>query len=333
MNARTLHLPLALGLTASLSLSGPRLAMAADSPPPAPAPAPASNTPRPTQSRQLAKAKYEHGVEAYRADRYADAVRSFLEADAISPSAALSYNIARAYEKLADDAQTLRWYRNYLRLNPGANNASEVEGYIRTLSAALAKKGIQQVSVLSAPAGATVAIDGNPLGVTPLTVELPPGGHTALLSLRGYGDAPTDFTLPAATAIDVSVTLTPAPRSAAATSAASAEAGPGARRFGIVPYVTLGVAGVCLGAAGVLELSRRSAQDSAKNEQVQLAFQSDMSSVDNRRTAARVLLGVGSVLAVTGGALLLVNTRVTPESRAVVAGVPGGATLGWERSF
>jgi len=42
---------------------------------------------------------------------------------------------------------------------------------------------------------------------------------------------------------------------------------------------------------------------------------------------------VGSVLAVTGGALLLFNTPVTPESRAVVAAVPGGATLGLERRF
>jgi hypothetical protein len=256
-----------------------------------------------------------------------------LEADAISPSAALSYNIARAYEKLADDAQTLRWYRNYLRLNPQANNAAEVAEYIRALSTALAKKGIQQLSVLSTPSGATVAIDGNPLGVTPLTVELPPGAHTALLSLRGYADAPSDFTLPAANPIDISVTMQPAKRSAAASAPANAGASAGGRRFGIVPYVTLGVAGAFLGAAGIFELSRRSAQDSAKNEQVQRAFENDLGSIDSRRTTARVMLSVGSVLAVTGGALLLLNTRVTPESRAVVASVPGGATFGWERSF
>ena len=329
MFARKLHFPLSLGLIASLSLGGQRAVFAAD----APASSPISSAPHPAQARQLAKAKYEQGVEAYRAERYADAVRSFLEADAISPSAALSYNIARAYEKLADDAQTMRWYRNYLRLNPQAGNAAEVAGYVRALSATLAKKGIQQVSVLSAPAGATVAIDGNPLGVTPLTVELPPGAHTALLSLRDYSDAPTDFTLPPATPLDVSVTLRPAPRSAAAATPAPAPSGPGARRFGIVPYVTLGVAGACLGAAGIFELSRRSAQSSAKGEQVQVAFEDDVNSIDSRRTAARVLLGVGSVLAVTGGALLLLNTRVTPESRAVVAGVPGGATFSWQRSF
>jgi tetratricopeptide (TPR) repeat protein len=323
-------------MSLSLSLGSERVALAVDDPAPSPGPAlhaTSPDAPNSAPARQLARGKYEQGVEAYRAARYADAVRSFLEADAISPSAALSYNIARAYEKLADDAQTLRWYRNYLRLNPAATNAAEVAGYIRTLSATLAKKGIQQVSVLSAPAGATVAIDGNPLGVTPLTVELPPGAHTALLSLRGYSDAATDFTLPSAAPIDVSVTLRPAPQSPAASAPAAAESHPESRRFGIVPYVTLGVAGACLGAAGIFELSRRSAQDAAKNEPEQLAFEEDVKAIDNRRTAARVLLGAGSVLAVTGGVLLLLNRRVSPESRAVVAGVPGGATLGWEQRF
>ena len=93
------------------------------------------------QRRDLAKAKYEQGVEAYRAERYADAVRLFLEADATEPSAALSFNIARAYEKLADDAATLRWYRNYLRLNPEAPNAADVQQFVRTLSEALGQEG------------------------------------------------------------------------------------------------------------------------------------------------------------------------------------------------
>ena len=279
--------------------------------------------------RELAKARYEQGVEAYRGDRYADAVRLFLEADAISPSAALSYNIARAYEKLSDDAQTLRWYRNYLRLSPRANNALEVQGYVRALSQALAKKGIQQLTVLSTPPGATVAIDGSPLGVTPLTVELRPGAHAALLSMRGYSEAPSNFNLPADVPLDLAVTLSRAPKQ----STPIAPLGQSGRRFGIAPYITLGVASACLIGAGAFEIARRSAQNSAKNENVQLDFEHDLDAVNSRRTTARVLLGVGSVLAVTGATLLVFNQRLTPESRAVVSGVPGGATFSLERSF
>lgn len=320
--------PLLLAISTGLLAVSPRTTFATDATSPTDA---ASNAPSTNEERRsLAKAKYEEGVEAYRGARYADAVRLFLEADAISPSAALSYNIARAYEKLADDAQTLRWYRNYLRLNPQATNATEVEGYVRTLSNALAKQGLQQLTVLTSPPGATVAIDGTPLGVSPLTVELRPGRHDTLLSLRGFSDFTGSFALTPATPIDLNISLKPAPKSSPAPAETTPEAG---RRFGIVPYLTLGAAAVCLSGAGIFELSRRSAQSSARNEQVQLEYERDIEAMNSRQTTARVLLGVGGVLAVTGAALLVFNTRLTPESRAVVAGVPGGATLALERRF
>jgi tetratricopeptide (TPR) repeat protein len=286
----------------------------------------ASNDP---QRRALAKAKYQEGVEAYRAERYADAVRLFLEADALEPSAALSYNIARAYEKLADDAQTLRWYRNYLRLNPQAPNAADVQQFIRTLSEALAKKGIQQLSVLSTPSGATVAIDGHPLGVTPLTVELPPGAHAALLTLRGFSDAPVRFTLAATTPIDLPVQLRPAPAQPGSLGAAE----PRGRRFGIAPYITLGAGAALLGTAALFELGRRSAQSAAKDDVTQLDYERDVNAMNSRRTVARVFAGVGAAVTITGAALLVFNTRLTPETRASVSGLPGGGALLLERSF
>jgi hypothetical protein len=36
---------------------------------------------------------------------------------------------------------------------------------------------------------------------------------------------------------------------------------------------------------------------------------------------------------VAGTALLVFNTRVTPDSKATVAAVPGGAFVNWQRSF
>lgn len=316
------RLPKLLALSASLLAVSPHHALAADDRPQA-----STNA---EQRRTSAKARYEEGVEAYRATRYADAVRLFLEADALSPSAALSYNIARAYEKLSDDAQALRWYRNYLRLDPGAKNAAEVRAYVNALSAALAKLGIQQLTVLTTPPGATVAIDGTPLGVSPLTVELRPGTHSAQVSRRGFADVNGKFTLPEATPIDLSVTLQASPTESAKAPDADRETG---RRFGIAPYLTLGAAAVCLGSAGIFEALRRSAQNSARSEQVQLAYEQDIDAMNSRQTTARVFLGVGGVLAATGVTLLVLNTPLTPESRARVAAVPGGATFSLNGSF
>lgn len=300
------------------------------------APSPAASD----QKKQQAKAKYEQGVELYRNERFADAVRLFLEADALSPSAALSFNIARAYEKLGDDAATLRWYRNYLRLNPEAPNAADVRQNIQNLSQALAKKGVQQLTVLSTPPGATVAMDERALGVTPLTVELKPGPHHALVTLRGFTDAKSDFTLAAATPVDLPFELAPAPAEApplaaapAAQNNANVHTGPEPRRFGAVPYVVLGVGAAALGGSLIFEISRRSAQDSVRTDRTQIDTQHDIDAMNSRQTTARILLGAGGVLVATGATLLVLNTRVTAESTAAVNALPGGAGVSYTRSF
>lgn len=121
-----------------------------------PALAQSSATPDPTTEagkRAEGKARYERGAQAYSAGRFKDAIDLFLQADALAPSAALSFNIARAYEKIGDDAATLQWYRDFRRRAPEAKNGSNVDARIRALESALAKKGVQQVTILSRPLG------------------------------------------------------------------------------------------------------------------------------------------------------------------------------------
>jgi tetratricopeptide (TPR) repeat protein len=322
----------AFTLGAALLLAGEPRAFADDT-----APSGASAEQRKAQ----AKSKYEQGVELYSNERYADAVVLFLEADALSPSAALSFNIARAYEKLADDAATLRWYRNYLRLNPEAPNGAEVRQSIQLLSLALARKGLVQLTVLSTPTGATLAIDGQALGVTPLTIELKPGAHHALVTLRGFADAQRDFALSSSVALDLPFELKPADP----TAPALLSAGPGApdavadkpkvrgRRFGVVPYVTLGVGALALGGAALFEALRRSAQNSARSDTIQLMKEDDLNTMNSRQTTARVLLGAGGVLVAAGATLLVFNQPRAPESSARLSTLPGGAAFWFTRSF
>jgi len=318
---------IAVALIGSLLMTAQRPASADDGP--------ITGT-RTEQPRALAEAKYEQGVAAYLSERYADAVRLFLEADALSPSPALSFNIARAYEKLADDAATLRWYRSYLRLDPQGPKAIEVQESIKKLADALAQKGIQQITVLSTPAGATVDIDQQALGVTPLTVELRPGAHHLLLTLRGFADAAHSFTLEAPSPMDLSFELEAAPNAHPVgvvrpnPLAPSKDAG---RRFGVVPWIVLGAGVAALGAAAVFEVRRRSAQNAALADKTQLATQEDLDARNNRQTTARVFLGVGGVLTVTGSLLLVFEPPSMPQSRAVISSLPGGATLSLERSF
>ena len=290
------------------------------------------------QRRVMAKSKYEEGAKAYSAGRFKDAVDLFLAADRLAPSAPLSFNIARAYEKLADDAGALRWYRDYLRRSPDAANASTVRPLIAALADSLRKKGVQQLTVLTSPAGATVTVDDQPVGVTPWTGELSPGEHRLLLSLRGYLDAESNVSLAADQPLDQNVRLeqqkaidapVPPPTPALPASPTPArESNSHGKKLGLVPWVTLAAGTVALGGALTFEILRRSAESDAKAAQTQLEYQEHLQTEQSRQTTARIFLGTGGALLVAGGLMLLLDTG--PSSRSTSAGLfclPSGCAV------
>jgi len=154
-----------------------------------------------------AEVRYRAGVNAFAAGRYAEAVELFRDADRKKPSAALSFNMARAYEKLGDVAGALRSYRDYLRRAKDPDDGAAVRRFVDSLSKRLAARGVQQVTVLSTPPGATVSVDGELVGVTPWTSELTPGAYEVSLHLAEHRDVVQSFVLPADEALDVSVLL------------------------------------------------------------------------------------------------------------------------------
>jgi tetratricopeptide (TPR) repeat protein len=276
----------------------------------------------PTKDRIAeAKARYEAGARAYAEHRYKDAVDLFLEADRIVSSAPLSFNIARAYEKLGDSSGALSWYRDYLRRDPTAKNAAEVRGFIELLEDKLAEKGVQQLSVRSSPRGATLTIDGEPVGVTPWTGDLAPGAHRVTLELKGYDASTRDIEIESNDALDVEISLTVAVEDERAPSPAltptparpeEREAGPS---FGVWPYVALGAGAAGLGGALYFEISRQSAEDDARGEPTQIGYQDAYETMQSRQTAARVLAGVGGALVLAGGTLLVIELTSQPKER------------------
>jgi hypothetical protein len=278
-----------------------------------------------------ARQHYNAGAQLYAQGRYSDAVDQFLAADRIAPSAALSYDIARAYEKLAETSLALRWFRDYLHRAGEPADAPKVRRIVDSLERELRNKGVQQITVRSIPRGATVAIDGEPAGVTPLTTDLPPGRHRLALTYEGYQRGERLFTLSPDVAQDIDVRLTrattregapaavavppataaPAPQSppAASTSematpAPSTARSPTLRTLGIIG---ISVGGAALGGSLAFEIMRRDSVDEAKKDKTQIGYASKLQSANDQQTAARVLLGVGAGLAVTGGVLFFVG--------------------------
>ncbi len=276
------------------------------------------------ERRAQAAAVYRKGVEAYKRGDYPEAVVYFLRADRIISRPEFSFNIARAYDKLGDDANSLRWYRDYLRRSPEANDQGEISALIEQRQLALMEQGLQQMTVLSEPPGATLLMDGQAVGVTPWTGELTPGTHRLELRLAGYRRVEQEAYLPADEAVDVSLALEvapdePSPSAAGAepTSRASTSQPPSkpvssseSEESGISPvwsWVALGAGGVALGASAGFEVARRKSEDRARDAGTQLGRAEAYDQMITRQTTARVLAGVGGALVVTGAVLWLVS--------------------------
>ena len=270
--------------------------------------------------RERAKLEFKRGSELFSAGQYQKAVTAFMAADRLAPSAALSFNIALAYEQLADTSGALRWYRDYLRRSPRAPNAATVQARINELSNKPSRSGLQQLTVISTPGGATVMIDGRAVGVTPFTGDLALGQHRLQLDLPGYREPGREIALAPNMPQDLNVAMDavpPAPNAAKAPTemAPSSLDRDRTRRFGIAPWLIAGGGVVGLGSALGFELVRRSDEDAMESAPNQLVFKERTDKMERHQTTARVLGGVGGAMLVTGTVMLLFNERTPAAPR------------------
>jgi tetratricopeptide (TPR) repeat protein len=285
-----------------------------------------------------AREAYSLAVEAYEAKRYKDAIDLFQRADQLAPNPAFSFNIGIAYEDMGDAAMALRFYRAYVRLAPNAPDRDDVDLRVERLELQLKDKGVQQVTIFSTPPGATVAIDGSAVGVTPWTGEITPGHHQVSLQHRGYRDETRSFDLPPSRAIDVPVTLTKETRDPAQrVSKASAEL-PREAWYARIEPVTWGVLGagvLCAGGAVGFELARASSEDKARTEPVQVKAASLLDTAESHQLWATVFAVTGGALTLTGATLAYFD--LTAKSRDVAAlnvgCEPSGCLVGYAGLF
>jgi tetratricopeptide (TPR) repeat protein len=266
-----------------------------------------------------AQVQFEQGVSAYEDGRYRDAVDRFKEADRLAPSPLLSFNIAKVYERMQDPKSALAAYREYLRRLPDADNRLETSQRIAELELTLQKQGIQQVTIVTSPPGATVLIDDTARGVTPWTGELAPGPHHLVVRLPEHTDATRTFELPARHAIDLELQLAPAevpapaPVAPAPAPAPLPEASPAPSWW---TWTLFGGSAALLAGSAAFELSRRSAEHSAADNPIQIDSNAEWKVMERRQLIARVLLGSGLAVGAIGGVSLFFDLRRSSEDRA-----------------
>jgi len=288
-----------------------------------------------------AEAHYRQGIAEFEEGHWREAVELFKQADALAPSQWLSFNIAKVFERMRDSRSALAWFRDYVRRSGDEAPLPDVLERIGELEAELAAQGVQQLSVLSTPPGATVLLDGDSRGVTPYTGELAPGAHVLELRLRGHHDTWRELTLPPDRAIDVELVLVaiPGDEPAAAepsgapimTSTGGSVSAPPAAAGGFSPepapsasWWTWGLFGgsaALLLGAGAVELSRRGIEDDARDTPGQIDYADRYDEVESRRDTARVLLGAGAVLGLAAGVSLYLDLQeASPAATALGLG-------------
>lgn len=261
-----------------------------------------------------ARALFDEGVAAYAQGRYYDAIERFTETSRLYPNKQLAFNIAKAYDNLGNRPAALRYYRDYLRSSTDPPDAT-VNVRVEELERGLADRGIQQLSVLSTPPGATVLLDGEPVGLTPWTGESWPGTHRVELRRADYVTKETLVELDAHRAADLVVELVRAEaKPTQRPSDTSSE--PLVGRVRVVTWAALATATTALGTAVVIEVA-----DSKENRGLS--------------PASAFFAGLGTAAAGVGGFLLYVDLSGpgANESGVSVDAGPTGATATYRTAF
>ena len=134
-----------------------------------------------------AKAHYEKAQQLYATGSYDEAIVEYNEAYRLKPHPNVLYNIAQAYERLLDYAQSVVWFERYLAEAPkDAVERPVVENRLRILRNLPAR-----ISVTTIPEHVHAAIvDGNGGGRqeadTPVVFKVPAGPYTIELAQPGW---------------------------------------------------------------------------------------------------------------------------------------------------
>ena len=135
----------------------------------------------------------------YENGQYAESIVRFNQALELYKHPVIWFNLAKAYEKLAEYEKAADAYRQYLTLHleqtgAPASDQSDTERTIEVLKEK-AYLALPEVSIDSDPRGAEVYIDGADVlnGQTPMKIHLVEGTHSLVIKADGYQTVERDF--------------------------------------------------------------------------------------------------------------------------------------------
>ncbi|HTM43806.1 MAG TPA: PEGA domain-containing protein, partial [Polyangiaceae bacterium] len=221
--------------------------------------------------------------------------------------------------------------------SPDTADKPEVERQIARLQRDLGRGAKQQVTIFTDPQGATLLVDGQPVGISPWTGELGTGRHQLVARRQGNIDTLREFSLVGDQATELTVSLAIDQQALAAAHAqlqrerSEKERASQPSAFESIRPVTWGIlgAGVAgLAGAAVFEQSRANDEQDARLSTTQVAAQRSLDDAQSQQTAARILLGVGAGAAILGGVFLYVDLKHHSQSSTQLAAGCGTGKCG-----
>ncbi len=91
------------------------------------------------EDKESAKIHFEAAKQLYKNNKYSEALEMFMKAYSRYPRPEILYNIGKCYDKLGDYQNAIKFYEQYLLLNPQSDDRLEVEELIKNLKIAIEK--------------------------------------------------------------------------------------------------------------------------------------------------------------------------------------------------
>jgi hypothetical protein len=273
------------------------------------------------KTKDAARKAYGEGEKAYAAGDYAAAYAGFSKANELIPSSQAAYWAAKALDGQGKAEEAISAYERLLVDPDFGKLGDEKTADARARMAELKGKLVGEISVVTAPAGATVLVDGTPqTGETPLTVKLPPGPHKLSVTAPGFDPKDVELDVKGGEKSEQKLELVakappppPPPEPVVEAPAPPPPPPPPPPRSKVPAYITLGIAGA--GAVvgtifGIKALGSKSDFDKTPT---------GGSADDTERNAliADMAFGVAITLGVTGIVLLTSEDSTAPAAASL----------------
>ncbi len=197
-----------------------------------------------------ARQHFMAGQDYYTQGRYKKAIEEFEEAYRLDPKTLLLYNIAQAHERLGDLPNTVKYLKLFIEAEPDNDDRETILKKITNLSTRIAATGI---TVKATEEGATVYVDGEEKGKTPIEGILPvdAGTHKIVISKEGFKDFKMSIAISSGHSVPVEAEMekgaagpAPVPPPVEPTPAEEEETeDKGIEALDVVPWVIAGVGG------------------------------------------------------------------------------------------